>query len=189
MINSDRVYIRFNSSICNGLQDIDIETLLEMVARTAKFDENGISLLCDNKLCRHRTIAYIVREANKYISGLNRAVMNEDMKLITSIRQINKLDQSFKKQEKCCFTGYTLVILHVILTILHNKNCSSDVVRYIKKTADEVNRIIQEYYHLFDEDEIAFFLLECYPPLHVELVNNRLIQTVEHFPAIPRRHI
>ena len=187
----ERIYIRMDDSIYADIKSCNLESLIDKVAIIASKDENGIPLVCNGNVCRGRAQAYIVREANRFVGGLDQTQADEDMKGCVSRRQLRKLVRTFQKKETC-ISGYALVILHVMYSIVvaseNNNEFFQNTKDHISFLAIEIYNAVSEYHNQYEDDEVAHFLLECFSPLIDELANSFAKKTRADFPPIPRKY-
>lgn len=185
--NFERVYLRFDPEVCNHLQKLDMEVLIEDFAEVVQRDENGVALTINEKLCRGRTIAFIVRETNRFVGSLGECQTDEDMKQVFSKRQMKKLVRTFRDGDKCCITGYALIVMHVMLKLMRKSNAEKSKIDYLEELVNEIVRAVRAYYREHEDDKIAFFLLECYKQLEKEIKDQTVEGTADDYPAIPRK--
>lgn len=189
-----KVYINVGKDFYDALGDAEIpnfEHLINEVALHKKIDDKGIILAekIGSKLFiyRGRTIRYIVREVNRFINNIIEIPSEENMASFTSKRQINRLVRAFQNKQGY-ISGYSLVIMHIMYTIIKNNpgDAEADYTLF-QKCANFMHVIINKYYEQYNSDELANFLLNCYPVISDELINQNITKHVEDFPAIPKR--
>ena len=122
-----RVYLNIGQTFYNEESLPDIPDFCELIDTIAKCQKNyyrkgkKISLLnWRGHPSRHKTRAYIVREANSLIHQLRQfQCRDENMYTRTSQLQLKELERAFRCQGKGGrISGYALLILYVIYRII-----------------------------------------------------------------------
>lgn len=184
--NLNRVYVRFDESMCGQLQKMNVNKLLDEFAKTIQEDEYGKKLIMCGHVCRGRTVSFILREANRVVDSLARYGSTENMKLYVSRRQVTKLVKTMKNGNRCCITGYALILFRVMLDHMLRCNASNASMRKLEVLFSEIGRAVDCYHRHHGNDRISFFLLQCLEPLKTEYANRRIDEEIDEYPAIPR---
>lgn len=179
MFNHD-VYIPCGPDFfANYTGKFDLNYYLEEIAFVLKKDDKGNSLVIDDEACLARTRNYVLREANKFISGFEEIESEENMPSRISKTQFRLLNRTLKNK-KGRITCYTMIILHIIYCLLKQENINIDT-----NIADAIKEVVNEYYRYYPTDELARFLIDCH---EVTVSNPGESKTNGDFPPVLKKH-
>lgn len=184
---SERVYLCLGHDFF-GATSTDFGTIIEGVALSVE-KVNGEKLYTSDKNGKNtvftgKTKKLIAREANKFIANLGEVIAEESARSLISKSQIDKLSCAFRRR-KGRISCYSLVILHVCFTLMNNKS-DENLVNQLTECAQALVQMCQVYYNAYGDD-LALFLLKCYPPVIAELTDSSQCSEARNFPPIPKR--
>ena len=171
---SDRVYLNVGEDFFQD-GNCDLLDLLDLVARHAKVYQGEFLYgrnECDQIVTYYRrTKRCIVKEANRFIDGLNETVADESALSHVSITQINRLIRALQKRHGRV-TCYAMILIHVCLLLISDNYDDNIPIEYA--------------------DPLAHFLLGCAPVVTAEINSGwgqESLKGPESFPPIPKRSL
>lgn len=177
----DRVYLR--TMIPRPNTNLDFEDLIKMVAHFAPCGIDGRPLYENGKVCPKRVKTLIIKKTDSFISDFRQVFSDEDLATYTSYRQINKLIQLFRNNQKGCISCYSVVILYIMCRICIDAGATGNDIAPFLPFVDYFSIIIGEYYRDYPQHIVARFLYECLLTIQDGIEQEK---TVFDFPPIPR---
>ena len=186
MLNLGFVYARFTSEY-GRMSFKTFDKLLEAVAIAS--DNNNL-IYFDGNNERHIyfdcTKQYIANKATELVQNLDRIPVGKHMSLLVSKKQINRLIKICSgKTKKYRLSCYSLIILHTIYDIIKNSNAVTNYAFELDMLSREIQVLADNYYR-YSGDELAEYIVNCYPTVHNEFTN-LLGNDVVQFPCIHRK--
>lgn len=192
---SDRVYLNVGEDFFQD-GNCDLLDLLDLVARHAKVYQGEFLYgrnECDQIVTYYRrTKRCIVKEANRFIDGLNETVADESALSHVSITQINRLIRALQKRHGRV-TCYAMILIHVC-SLLISDNYDDNIPidqDMISKYLRMIQAVSESYYREY-ADPLAHFLLGCAPVVTAEINSGwgqESLKGPESFPPIPKRSL
>lgn len=108
------------------------------------------------------------------------------MASFTSQRQVRLLGQALSGNKKK-ISGYSMIILHCIYTRIRDAEINDN--GYLKTCALLIRNLVAAYYDDYNDDDVARFLLRCFPEVLAELEDRNLCKKISDFPDIPKTNV
>lgn len=179
------VYISLGKDFLRFTGNDYFKILIKAVATSIEFDDGkplvknigGKQVVCEGK-----TRKYIAFEATRFIERFERVHGEKHMALAVSKTQIDRLIRLLSKKDYR-LSCYSLVILHIIYTHI-NQSERNDYKEQLNKLVELIRELADNYLEYY-QDELALYILDCYPSVSRE-VNTGEIVYPHDFPAVHR---
>ena len=176
----EKTYVRIPKTILqdrenqwSAFRESDVE---ELLLQYAKKQSTNNGLVKDGKICRHKAIKHLKKEVKKTTDKLGIVEGWESMSLYVSIRQIEKLLSSLKSNERLCLTGFSLIILNVLV------NGNKPNKKLVESIGESVVNSCQIYTRRFNDNIVSEYIASCNEPFK-EAIGQ---QKIGSYPPVPR---
>lgn len=188
-----RVYINIGKSFKEEFCKLNFDELIAYVAKCVGSYNGEVLFTKENNkeiVYPKRTKKCIIREANFFMSDLIQVPTEEDsMYSFVSFRQINRLNRALKKSYGYV-SCYSMIILHIINQLILNNTPHEDLYdnRLIETLSKCIFHLVNNYYDEYRNDNLAHYLLDCYPKVKEEIMKKQNIYEAKQFPSIQKKN-
>lgn len=179
----ERTYVRVPKEVLqdrknqwSAFKESDVE---ELLLQYAKKQSTNDGLVKGGKICRHKAIKHLKEKVRGIVNKLGVELGWEDMTLHVSIRQIEKLLSSLKSNDKLCLTGFSLIILNVLISE------NDDYKQLVEKMEQNIVNTCQIYIRKYNDNIIPEYIVSCDLPFE----NAMSKKQVGSYPHIPRTFV